>query len=68
VGTGTLEGRCSIMDVPEFSYQIVIPYDRPVNLVVASSFFRLSNGAVALPTQGSTAIPMTGSAKAIGSL
>ena len=39
--------------------QIVVPFDRPVNLLVSSSFFRVSNGSgVALPKTG-TSMPVT---------
>ena len=41
------------------NHQILIPFDRSVNLLVSSSFFRLNNGAgVALPMKGPS-MPVT---------
>ncbi len=42
------------------NYQVRIPYDAGVKLVLSSSFFSVADGAgAALPQQGSTSVPVT---------
>lgn len=55
------QARVTSQDSTGRNHQIVIPFDTPVQLVVSSSFFQLSNvtTGLPLPRAGSTVIPVT---------